>query len=71
MENSQPKRPFQFLIRLWTEDLGGGELEWRGKAQNIATGNSSYFRDWPGLVAAIQKLLEPDRVEQEQPRTEP
>ncbi len=58
MENIQPTNPRQFLIRLWPEDLGNGEVEWRGKAQDLATGDSSYFRDWPGLVAAVQRMLE-------------
>ncbi len=62
MENDRPREPRQFLLRLWPEDLGNGEIEWRGKAQDIATGYSSYFRDWPGLVAAIQKALAQERV---------
>jgi hypothetical protein len=43
---------------MWPEDLGNGESEWRGKAQDIATGDSGYFRDWPGLIAVIQRALE-------------
>lgn len=61
------RRSYQFLIRLWAEDLGGGELEWRGKASNIATGESGYFRGWPGLIVAIQKILEQPALEPEQP----
>ncbi len=64
MENDQPRSSYQFIVRLWTEDLGGGELEWRGKAQNIATGEFAYFRGFSGLADAIQKILE-------QPHTEP
>ncbi len=58
MDKIRASDPRQFLIRLWPEDLGNGEVEWRGKAQDIATGDSSYFRGWAGLVAAIQKALE-------------
>ncbi len=58
MEHIQSINPRQFLLRLWPEDMGNGEVEWRGKAQDLATGDSSYFRDWPGLVAAVQKMLE-------------
>ncbi len=57
MDKIRASDPRQFLIRLWPEDLGNGEVEWRGKAQDIATGDSSYFRGWAGLVAAIQKAL--------------
>lgn len=70
MENDRSRRTCQFLVRLWSEDLGGGEREWRGKAQNIATGEFGYFRDWPGLVAAIQKLMEEHILDQERPRAE-
>ncbi len=59
METVPSRDPRQFLVRLWPEDLGNGEIEWRGKVQDIPTGESSYFRGWPGLVAAIQKALEP------------
>ncbi len=58
MENVPLRNPRQFILRLWPEDLGNGEVEWRGKVLDIATGDSSYFRDWPGLATAIQKALE-------------
>ncbi len=67
MENIQSRNPRQFLLRLWPEDLGNGEIEWRGKVQDIATGFSSYFRDWPGLVATIQKGLAQPRAVPESP----
>ncbi len=65
MENGQSRRSYQFIIRLWPEDLGGGELEWRGKVQNIATGEFAYFRDWPGLAAVVQKIVEQPGAEPE------
>ncbi len=70
MENAQPRGSYQFIVRLWAEDLGGGEREWRGKAQNIATGEFAYFRGWPGLTAAIQKIAEPSHAEPEPPRVD-
>ncbi len=68
MKSERASDPRQFLIRLWPEELGNGEVEWRGKAQDIATGDSSYFRDWPGLVAAIRKALEMPQKEPALPR---
>ncbi len=47
-----------FTVRLWQEELGGGRSEWRGRAQDIVTGTAAYFRDWPGLIAALSRLLE-------------
>lgn len=47
-----------FTVRLWQEELGGGQAEWRGRAQDIATGAAAYFRDWPGLIAVLSRLLE-------------
>ncbi len=70
MENDQSRLSHQFIIRLWAENLGGGELEWRGKAQNIPTGQFAYFRGWPGLTDAIQKLLEQPQAEPERPRAD-
>ncbi len=70
MENAQPRGSYQFIVRLWTEDLGGGEREWRGKAQNIATGEFAYFRDLTGLADAIQKMLEQACIEPEPHRAD-
>ncbi len=47
-----------FTVRVWQEELGGGQAEWRGRAQDIATGNAAYFRDWPGLIAVLSRLVE-------------
>ncbi len=47
-----------FTVRVWREELGGGQAEWRGRAQDIATGTASYFRGWPGLIAALSRLVE-------------
>jgi hypothetical protein len=47
-----------FTVRVWQEELGGGQAEWRGRAQDIATGEAAYFRDWSGLIAVLSRLLE-------------
>ncbi len=46
-----------FTLRVWEEELGGGRSELRGKVQDIASGEAGYFRDWPGLVALMQRLI--------------
>jgi catechol 2,3-dioxygenase-like lactoylglutathione lyase family enzyme len=39
-----------FTIRVWAEDLGATEVEWRGKVQRVATGEARYFRSWQQLI---------------------
>ena len=38
-----------FTVRLWAEDLGDGQSEWRGKVQHVSSGATRYFRDWSTL----------------------
>jgi hypothetical protein len=47
-----------FTVRVWQEELGGGQVEWRGRAQDIGTGAAAYFRDWPGLIRVLTRLVE-------------
>ena len=48
-------------MRVWQEELGNGQKEWRGKVQEVHSGEVRYFREWPTLVAALLKMLsEPD-----------
>jgi len=47
-----------FMLRLWREDLGGGQSDWRGKVQHVNSGEARYFRDWPSLEAFLEGLLE-------------
>lgn len=70
MEKGEHQRTHPFLVRLWIEELGAGEVEWRGKVQNIATGDLQYFRDWPGLIAVLQKMLQKQPAEPEQAATD-
>ncbi len=46
-----------FTLRLWEETLGEGEAEWRGRVQEVVTGETVFFRDWPGLVATLRRLV--------------
>jgi hypothetical protein len=42
-----------FVLRLWR----AGSVEWRGRVQHITSGETRYFRAWPGLVAHLEALL--------------
>ena len=46
-----------FMLRLWPEDLGGGQTDWRGSIQHVNSGELRYFRDWPTLQAFVEELL--------------
>jgi len=50
---AQPPYSHLFTVRLWLEELGEGQQEWRGKLKNVANGDERYFRDW----AAAGELL--------------
>lgn len=61
-------RSHLFTVRMWLEQLGKGRSEWRGKAQHVMSGQTRYFRDWPALIAFIEKMLpEPNSTGQERP----
>lgn len=48
-----PRRPQLFSVRVWLEDRGDGQSEWRGKVQHVLSGEGRYFRKWHTLVAFI------------------
>jgi hypothetical protein len=53
----QAHRSHLFMLRLWPEDLGSGQIDWRGSIQHVNSGEARYFRDWPTLEAFVQGLL--------------
>jgi hypothetical protein len=50
-----------FTLRIWQEETGDGQLEWRGKVQALPEGEAYYFRDWPGLVSQLRAMLDAGR----------
>ena len=59
MEQQQPLSHL-FTVRLWREELGNGQTEWRGKVQHVTSGEVRYFRDWPTLIAFLLLLSGPE-----------
>jgi hypothetical protein len=58
MDNAQfPSRPHLFTLRVWREDLGHSQSEWRGEVHDVVSGEIRYFREWPTLVAIVQAML--------------
>jgi hypothetical protein len=58
MEKQEAERSHLFLVRIWLEELGDGATEWRGRAQNITTGQAVYFRDWNGLAEVLLQMVQ-------------
>ena len=54
----QPKQSSHlFMLRMWLEDLGSGQTDWRGKVQHVNSGEARYFRDWPTLEKFLEGLM--------------
>ncbi len=51
--SESPQHSQLFTVRVWREDRGDGQSEWRGKVQHVLSGEARYFRDWQTLVAFI------------------
>jgi hypothetical protein len=57
-------RSHLFTIRLWTEPLGEGQVERRGRVQYVLSGERRFFHDWSTLVEYLEaKLAELDAEE--------
>jgi hypothetical protein len=52
-----------FMLRLWLEDLGNGQTDWRGKVQHVNSGEARYFRDWSTLEAFMEGQMHQPRKE--------
>jgi hypothetical protein len=38
-----------FIIRVWSEDLGDGQSEWRAYVRHVPCGEARYVRRWSDL----------------------
>ena len=56
-------RSHLFTIRVWQEQIGAKQAEWRGKVQVFPSGEVRYFRDWATLVPLLRTLLAESEVE--------
>jgi len=53
----QHPRSHLFTVRVWQEEVGHDQTEWRGKVHLITDGNVRYFRRWEGLVPLLVTML--------------
>jgi hypothetical protein len=60
MDKNQPcSYSHLFTVRLWVEEPGNGQTEWRGQVQHVMSGEKRYFRDWSTLIAFLGHRLRP------------
>jgi len=58
MDTAHPSsRSHLFTVRVWLEDLGQGQSEWRGEVHEVLSGEVRYFRAWPALLTLVQEML--------------
>ena len=57
-KNERPYHRHLFTVRLWREELGTGQAEWRGQVQYANDGDRRAFQDWPDLVAFLVAKLQ-------------
>ena len=46
-----------FTVRLWSEDLGDDQVEWRGQVTHVLSGEAHYFRKWQELDAHLLAMV--------------
>ena len=46
-----------FSVRVWQEEVGQNQTEWRGKVQLITNRNVHNFRGWEGSVPLLVTML--------------
>ncbi len=56
-EPSKPPRSHLFTVRVWQEDLGEGETEWREQVRLVTSGDVRYFRGWSALAPLLVTML--------------
>jgi hypothetical protein len=44
-------------VRVWQEEIGTDQVEWRGKVQLVTNGDVRYFRGWTALAPLLLTML--------------
>ncbi len=47
-----------FTVRLWTEELEGERIEYRGQVKHVISGATSNFRDWSDLATFLVETID-------------
>lgn len=54
---SKLPRSHLFTVRVWQEELGEGQSEWRGQVRLVTGEDVRYFRQWSALVPLLITML--------------
>ena len=46
-----------FLLRVWAEQGSEGEVVWRGRVQQIVSGETHSFETWSMLIELLLRML--------------
>ena len=46
-----------FLLRVWAEQGSDGEIVWRGRVQQIVSGETHSFDTWSMLIELLLRML--------------
>ncbi|GHO87482.1 hypothetical protein [Dictyobacter formicarum] len=46
-----------FTVKVWEEEIGINQTEWRGKVQLFTNGEVRYFRGWTRLQPLLLAML--------------
>ncbi len=46
-----------FTVRVWEEEIGANQTEWRGKVQLFTSGEVRYFREWATLASLLLTMV--------------
>lgn len=67
-ETKLPEQAQIFIIKMWREVLNHDQSEWRGRIQDVRSGEIHYFRDWQTIIGFITTLL-PELKNGKRPRS--
>jgi hypothetical protein len=45
------------MLRMWDEEVGPGQVEWRAKVKRIANGETRYLRQWDALLDILLAMI--------------
>jgi hypothetical protein len=57
LDHPHDERSDLFLVRVWVADAGENPSSWRGKVQQVVSGEVQYFHGSEELVEAILGML--------------
>ncbi len=56
-DNPSAQKSQLFILRVWLEEVGNEQMDWRAKIQHVESNEVRYFRNWSSLEAFVEGLL--------------